>query len=45
MLPHGVLKIATARDSDDTLREVLKRANDFGITLNREKCEFGVDEL
>jgi hypothetical protein len=24
---------------------VLKRAKDFGITLNREKCEFGVDEL
>jgi hypothetical protein len=38
MLPHGVLKVTTARDSG-TLREVLKRAKDFGITLNREKCE------
>jgi hypothetical protein len=33
------------KEHNNTLREVLKRANDFGITLNREKCEFGVDEL
>ena len=32
-------------EHNNTLREVLKRAKDFGITLNREKCEFGVDEL
>ena len=32
-------------EHNNTPREVLKRAKDFGITLNREKCEFGVDEL
>ena len=35
----------TIEEHNNTLREVLKRAKDFGITLNREKCEFGVDEL
>ena len=33
------------KEHNNTLREVLKRAKDFGITLNREKCEFGEDEL
>ena len=28
-----------------TLKAVLQRADDFGITFNREKFEFGVDEL
>ena len=32
-------------EHNKTLREVLKRAKDFGITFNRDRCEFGVDEL
>ena len=28
-----------------TLESVLQKAQDFGITFNREKCKFGVDEL
>ncbi|CAC5379940.1 unnamed protein product [Mytilus coruscus] len=32
-------------EHNKTLREVLQRAQDFGITLNKEKCEFGVEEL
>ena len=28
-----------------TLSAVLQRSEDFGITFNREKCEFGVDEI
>ena len=28
-----------------TLEAVLKRAEDFGITFNKEKCAFGVEEL
>ena len=28
-----------------TLSAVLQRAENFGITFNREKCEFGVDEI
>ncbi|CAC5398547.1 unnamed protein product [Mytilus coruscus] len=28
-------------EHNKTLREVLQRAQDFGITLNKEKCEFG----
>ena len=32
-------------EHNKTLREVLQRAKDFGITINREKCEFGVDDL
>ena len=30
---------------NNTLRAVLQKAEDFGITFNREKCEFGVDEI
>ncbi|CAC5366629.1 unnamed protein product [Mytilus coruscus] len=32
-------------EHNKAFREVLKRAKDFGITLNRDKCEFGVNEL
>ncbi|VDI75081.1 Hypothetical predicted protein [Mytilus galloprovincialis] len=32
-------------EHNKTLQEVLQRAHDFGITLNKEKCEFGVEEL
>ena len=27
------------------MREVLQRSKDFGVTLNRGKCELGVDDL
>ena len=32
-------------DHNKTLSAVLQRAEDFGITFNIEKCEFGVDEI
>ena len=32
-------------EHNKTLQAVLQRAVDFGITFNREKCEFGVDEI
>ncbi|CAC5384825.1 unnamed protein product [Mytilus coruscus] len=32
-------------EHNKALREALKRTKDFGITLNRDKCEFGVNEL
>ena len=32
-------------EHNKTLKAVLQRAEDFGITFNREKCEFGEDEL
>ena len=32
-------------DHNKTLKTVLKRANDFGITFNKEKCQFGMCEL
>ena len=32
-------------EHNKTLSAVLQRAEDFGITLNRVKCEFGVDEI
>ena len=32
-------------EHNKTLSAVLQRAEDFGITFNREKCEFGVDEI
>ena len=32
-------------EHNKTLKAVLQRAEDFGITFNREKCEFGVDEI
>lgn len=32
-------------DHNKTLETVLQRAKDFGITLNKEKCQFGVAEL
>ena len=35
----------TMDEHNKTLQAVLQRAEDFGITLNREKCEFGVDEI
>ena len=35
----------TLEDHNETLEKVLQRASDFGITLNREKCQFGVNEL
>ena len=36
---------ATLEDHNRTLEAVLQRANDFGITLNKEKCLFGVQDL
>ena len=35
----------TLTDHNRTLETVLQRAKDYGITLNREKCQFGVQEL
>ena len=35
----------TLQDHNKTLKTVLQRAQDFGITLNKEKCQFGVREL
>ena len=32
-------------EHNKTVEAVLQRAQDFGITFNREKCKFGVDEL
>ena len=32
-------------EHNKTLRTVLQRAEDYGITFNREKCEFGVDKI
>ena len=32
-------------EHNKTLRAVLQSAEDFGITFNREKCEFGVDQI
>lgn len=32
-------------EHNKTLLTVLQRAEDFGITFNSEKCEFGVDEI
>ena len=32
-------------EHNKTLRVVLQKAVNFGITFNREKCEFGVDEI
>ena len=36
---------ATLADHNKTLETVLQRAKDFGITLNKDKCRFGVQEL
>ena len=36
---------ATLEDHNRTSEAVLQRANDFGITLNKEKCLFGVQDL
>ena len=36
---------ATLEDHNETLEKVLQRASNFGITLNREKCQFGVSEF
>ena len=35
----------TLEEHNEILEKVLQRASDFGITLNREKCQFGVSEL
>ena len=35
----------TLEDHNKALEKVLQRASDFGITLNRDKCQFGVSEL
>ena len=35
----------TLAEHNETLATVLQRALDFGITLNKEKCIFGVQEL
>ena len=35
----------TLAEHNKTLEAVLQRARDFGITLNKEKCLFGVQEL
>ena len=32
-------------EHNKTLRTVLQRAEDYGITFNRDKCEFGEDEI
>ena len=32
-------------EHNDTLKQVLQRAKDFGITLNEEKCQFGRSEI
>ncbi|UYV79808.1 K02A2.6-like [Cordylochernes scorpioides] len=32
-------------DHDETLREVLRRLNNSGITLNKEKCQFSVSNV
>ena len=36
---------ATLEDQNITLEAVLQRANDLGITLDKEKCQFGVSGL
>ena len=36
---------STLAEHNQTLETVLKRERDFGITLNKEKCLFGVQEL
>ncbi|CAC5422301.1 unnamed protein product [Mytilus coruscus] len=35
----------TMEEHDKTLEIVLRRARDFGVTFNKEKCQFGVNEL
>ena len=40
-----LIGVATIEDHNITLEAVLQRADDFGITLNKEKCQFGVSEL
>ena len=32
-------------EHNETLKAVLQRAENFGITFNKEKCVFGVDEI
>ena len=32
-------------EHNDTLKQVLQRVKDFGITLNQEKCQFGRSEV
>ena len=36
---------ATLEDHNKTLETVLQRAKDYGVTFNKEKCQFGVSEL
>ena len=44
--PNGILTGgSTLAGHSQTLETVLQRARDFGITLNNEKCLFGVQEL
>ena len=33
------------KEHNSTLEAVLQRAADFGITFNREECQFGVEEF
>lgn len=33
------------KEHNETLKAVLQRAETFGITFNKEKCVFGVDEI
>ncbi|CAC5411393.1 unnamed protein product [Mytilus coruscus] len=35
----------TMEKHDKTLKTVLQRARDFGVTFDKEKCQFGVNEL
>ena len=35
----------TTLEEHKTLETVLQRAKDFGITLNKDKCQFGVQEI
>jgi hypothetical protein len=33
------------QDHNRTLKAVLERARDFGITFNKDKCQFGVQDM
>ena len=36
---------STLEEHNATLKAILERAADFGITFSEEKCQFGVKEL
>jgi cleavage and polyadenylation specificity factor subunit 1 len=33
------------KDHNKTLKAVLERARDFGITFNKDKCQFGIQDM